>query len=386
MVFGKRAVSKEIRTVAIAGLGLSIAVSMPGGRLRSQNEQTVLINSTEESAEAVYKNIQVLKHTPADQIIPAMQFITYSLGVECSYCHMEGAFERDDRKEKLSARKMIQMMLTIDDASFQGRREVTCYTCHRGSTHPLATPTITDAGTVAPAEASYEGDESRPAPMGAPLPEKIFASCVDSLGGASAISKLVSRVEKGTIQFGGKQFPIQIVSIEPGRRITSIRLPDGESVSAYDRNSGWTYSTNGSERRSVLDIPAPELDSARFETDLQFPLHTMNLLSKVRTERQEKVNDQDVYVVSGFSGQGRVVDLYFDGRAGLLVRMVRYVKTALGRFPVQIDYADYRTLGDVKIPFRRVVSRPGSRFTIQIEEARDNVPVDDDQFLRPVEK
>ena len=39
-------------------------------------------------AEQQYKNIKVLKGIPADQVIPAMEFITASLGVECEFCHV----------------------------------------------------------------------------------------------------------------------------------------------------------------------------------------------------------------------------------------------------------------------------------------------------------
>src|SRR5438445_12565168 len=100
----------------------------------------------ERSAVEAYQNIQVLKEIPADQLIPAMQFITYSLGVECSFCHLEGTPEKDDKKPKQMARKMMQMMFAINQQNFEGTREVTCYSCHRGSSHPLATPIIADAG------------------------------------------------------------------------------------------------------------------------------------------------------------------------------------------------------------------------------------------------
>ena len=43
------------------------------------------------------------------------------------------------------------------------------------------------------------------------------------------------------------------------------------------------------------------------------------------------------------------VRLYFDTKTGLLVRMVRYANTAVGRNPTQIDYADYREVDGVKI-------------------------------------
>ena len=52
----------------------------------------------------------MLKDIPADQLIPAMQFITASLGVECEFCHVQGAFEKDDKKPKQTARKMMEMM------------------------------------------------------------------------------------------------------------------------------------------------------------------------------------------------------------------------------------------------------------------------------------
>jgi hypothetical protein len=36
----------------------------------------------------------------------------------------------------------------------------------------------------------------------------------------------------------------------------------------------------------------------------------------------------------------------------LLLRMVRYAKSPIGRVPTLIDYADYRDVGGVKMPIR----------------------------------
>src|SRR5579884_2103364 len=65
-------------------------------------------------AEEQFKNIQALKGTPADQLFPAMQFITASLGVDCEFCHVQGKFESDDKRTKLTARKMIAMTLALN--------------------------------------------------------------------------------------------------------------------------------------------------------------------------------------------------------------------------------------------------------------------------------
>jgi hypothetical protein len=72
-----------------------------------------------------------------------------------------------------------------------------------------------------------------------------------------------------------------------------------------------------------------------------------------------------------------------DKESGLLLRLVRYAETPLGRNPTQIDYADYRDANGVKTPFRWMLARPGNRFTIQVEQLQQNVAVDDSKFSPP---
>jgi len=82
---------------------------------RAQNPpQASTLAAAPKTASQQFKNIQVLKDVPADQLIPAMQFITASLGVDCEYCHVEKAFDKDDKKPKVMARKMMEMMITIN--------------------------------------------------------------------------------------------------------------------------------------------------------------------------------------------------------------------------------------------------------------------------------
>jgi outer membrane lipoprotein-sorting protein len=69
-----------------------------------------------------------------------------------------------------------------------------------------------------------------------------------------------------------------------------------------------------------------------------------------------------------------------------LLRLVRYAETPLGRNPTQIDYADYRESGGVKVPFRWTLARPGNRFTIQITDVKQNVAIDDSKFAPPPPK
>src|SRR5208283_5558191 len=137
-------------------------------------DQTAKKASTSESqnnAEDVFKNIKVLKGIPSEQLVPAMEFMASSLGVECSFCHVEGHFEKDDKKKKKTAREMMQMMFAVNASTFDNRREVTCYSCHRGSPKPVATPFV-DAGMQSGPELS--GSETQTLPTNLPTANQLI--------------------------------------------------------------------------------------------------------------------------------------------------------------------------------------------------------------------
>jgi hypothetical protein len=91
-------------------------------------------SSKEERAEHKYKNIQLLKGIPAERLMNVMFAFKSSLNVDCDFCHIKDAFEKDDKPMKQIARKMIKRMNEINADGAGGR--VTCYTCHRGQRKP----------------------------------------------------------------------------------------------------------------------------------------------------------------------------------------------------------------------------------------------------------
>jgi photosynthetic reaction center cytochrome c subunit len=329
-------------------------------------------------AEEQYKNIQVLKGIPADQVIPGMQFIAASLGVECQFCHVQDEFEKDDKKPKLTARKMMTMMFAINKDNFEGHREVTCYSCHRGSIDPVGTPLVmTDDTKLVMGEAnkveSAEGKENGPSA------DQLFEKYMKAVGGAGAIETVTSRVMKGTISFGDRNVPIDIYSKDPDKRISFTHTPDGDSVTAFDGHEGWL----GVPGRPVREMHGPDIDGASMDADLHFAAHLKEMFSEAQVRGTEKVGDLDAYVVIGRREGKPPLRLYFDEKSGLLVRLVRYGETPFGRLPTQIDYADYRDAGGVKIPFRWTLARTSGRFTIQLTDVKENAPVDDAKFAKP---
>jgi hypothetical protein len=91
-------------------------------------------------AEQVFKNVQSLKGVPAGRWTMIMTMFTKALGVDCNHCHVPGAFEKDDKPAKLTARKMLSLTGSISREIYKGPTPVSCYTCHRGSTKPVSVP------------------------------------------------------------------------------------------------------------------------------------------------------------------------------------------------------------------------------------------------------
>ena len=102
----------------------------------------------------------------AERLRATMVGFARSLGVRCTFCHVgaEGAplssldFVSDDNPHKDIARGMIRMAQRLNEtdlpaligASQQPR--VTCFTCHRGSSHPERVPPPPPGAAAPPAQ------------------------------------------------------------------------------------------------------------------------------------------------------------------------------------------------------------------------------------------
>ncbi len=363
------------RTVALGSVAILAAYAFVASGVSAQSGAA---EPAPKKAEEQFKNIQVLKGVPAEQIFPTMQFITASLGVECDFCHVQGAFEKDDKKNKQTARKMMEMMFAINADNFDRHREVTCNTCHRGSPKPVAIPALMTAEST-PAMGEPEKAEGEAKESAGPAAAQLIDKYVQASGGAAAIDKVTSRVMKGTIEFGGKSLPIDIYSKDPDKRISFTHFPEGDSVTAFNGHEGWLGMTG----RPVREMHGGDVEGAAIDADLHLATHLKSMFSEFKRQGTEKVGDHEAYVVVGEREGKPPVRLYFDEQTGLLVRMLRFGDTALGLLPTQIDYEDYRDAGGVKIPYRWTLARPSGRFTIQVSDVKDNVPVDDAKFVKP---
>jgi photosynthetic reaction center cytochrome c subunit len=335
-------------------------------------------------AENVFKNIQVLKGIPVDDFMDTMGIMSAALGWDCSECHLGAGTDtvkwEADTEKKRTARRMTLMVAAINRTNFGNRQVVTCWTCHRGRDIPVTMPTIDRVY----GEALLEADEVvRQSAQSGPSADQILDRYLQALGGVEPLTKVTSFVATGKSEgfrgFGGGG-TVQIFAKAPDQRATIIKFDASigrqDAIRTFDGRRGWVSAPLAVVPQYVLG--GSELDGARLDAQLSFPAHIKKALTQLRVGPPDYIDDREVDVVQGNGTRGLVATLYFDKQSGLLVRMVRFGTSPIGRAPTQVDFADYRDVpgAGIKMPFRWTFGWLNGRDTFELQDVRVNVPVD----------
>ena len=337
------------------------------------------------TAEQFFKNIKVLNGTPADEVIESMHQIRAALGVDCEFCHDDPDRATDTKKPKETARDMMRMVMDINKNNFRGQQEVTCYTCHRGSTAPMTTVPL-------PAVEKEEEAEAK----GLPSVDQIVTKYVQALGGEQALRKVTSRVITGT-QFiptgpgGLVPVPAMIERSQkaPNMIVNVYRTPTYTISDGFDGTKAWTQDLRG----RVAEPGATDQMRAKREADFYLPLDLKQAYTQMQVQGVANVNGHDAYIVIARPQGDRAERLYFDVQTGLLVRKWSALPTPVGDAPYQVDYEDYRDTGSgVKFPYLITMNpanprtEPSTTATIRVTKVQDNAPLDSSKFAKPESK
>jgi photosynthetic reaction center cytochrome c subunit len=65
------------------------------------------------------------------------------------------------------------------------------------------------------------------------------------------------------------------------------------------------------------------------------------------------------------------------------LRELRFGSSPIGRVPTQIDFADYRDVNGIKLPFHITYAWLGGRDSIVLREITLNAPIDEAKFGKP---
>jgi len=343
-----------------------------------------------QTAGEAFKNVttSTLKGLTVSDFLGSMGVMAAALGYDCADCHIAAGTDKVnwefDTPKKKTARRMVEMVAGINRTNFAGVQMVTCWTCHHGRFQPsttigldalYGTPNEEKSDIVAPGE-------------GQPSATQILDKYIQALGGAQRLAGLTSYIATGSSLGyeglgGGGSF--QIFAKAPNQRTTLITFKDhperGNNTRVYNGSAGWIKSPRG--LFPEFELNGSDLEGAKLDAQMSFPGQIKQVLGNWRVGSPDSIGDKEVQVVQGSGPRGLLATLYFDKQSGLLLRVVRYTPSPIGRVPIQMDYSDYRDVGGIKFPFKYTFSWLDGRDSFQLSDVKTNVPVDAAKFAKP---
>ena len=340
-------------------------------------------------AEEAFKNIQVLRGIPVDEFMDTMGMFSASLSLNCVDCHAAGADSSgtwdtfaDETPLKRTTRRMVAMVNALNKANFGGAARVTCWTCHRGDQRPKNVPSLAVQYSEPASDPNDVEIQPRGIP-GAPSADQVFDKYFQAIGGAQRVAGLTSYTAKGTyagFETAMAKVPVEIFARAPNLRATFVHNPLGESTRTYDGSAGWIASPD--RPVPLLPLTGGNLTGARIDALATFPAQIRQVFGTWRVG-QTFIDDLDVWMLEGTAAGQPPVKLFFDKESGLLVRLAHFGDTAVGRVPVQIDFADYRDVNGVKVPFNWITTWTTGQATTELTDVQLNVAIDAAKFARP---
>jgi len=279
----------------------------------------------DQPAEKVFKNIVSFKGSKASDVIPAMQFMSASLGVKCDFCHTEDRAS-DEKRPKGTAREMIAMQRDINEKHFEGRNVITCASCHNGHTHPLAVPPV-------------PGAEVRPRRSADVKAADVLAAYAKAVGGDPG--KPISAVSlSGTVTREGAKSELNAVYNGTSYVVTT-KGPKGEMKEGFNGQAAFF---------GTMNVPVQYFGMHIREQAYMVSPDALPALDNP-TGGTATIDGKDMLVVTGkLATETTRASYYFDKTTGLLVRASFSYPTVLGSIMQINDYSDYKKVDGVELP------------------------------------
>jgi hypothetical protein len=352
-----------------------------------------------------YKNIQVLTDVPAAQLDDTMQFFMAATGISCAGCHVRDqatgqfSYDLDTQRSKQTARRMIQLVKTVNAGDFGAR--INCATCQQGRNQPAglqpALPLTPDqiaalaSRAGGPGSGASTGAAGRPggapgatAPAAPPL-DDVIAKYVTATGGQAAIEKMTSIVISGTLINRANQstgFTIE----QKGTKYRESTDGPQATTWGFDGTSGWVQGGP-----LVVDISGFRLQQAIKLNDLGRPVQLKTRYTNLTSGRPTRLpastptgTPVDVNLIQGNTADNVTERLYIDASSGLLLRRQIITRTPLnGSLTETVDYSDYKPVAGVMMPFTIKRTNWNTLDTLTVVDVKPGAQIDDARFAKP---
>ena len=227
---------------------------------------------------------------------------------------------------------------------------------------------------------------TQPEPTASPTPteqakiDQILQRYEDAVGGKAAIDSITSYRLKGTFTLAGMTGKVQVWRKDPHKYVTVMEFPRiGTLKKGFDGETHWFQTPGGTfTEKSQEEIAKLERDTAAYSS-----AKIRGLFDSMKLEPKARLNGRDMHVIEGKPLKGPAEKLFFDVENGLLVRWDMARRESNRTIFVKVHLDDYREVGGVKAAFKARFAFEQFTFTVQVDEAEPNLPLDDAMFRKP---
>ena len=214
--------------------------------------------------------------------------------------------------------------------------------------------------------------------------DEVINKYVAFTGGEKQWKSVKSIITSGEYSYGGVAFPFKAYSKAPNQYKFVVTLNGKYYAQAFDGKSGWKIDVfNGETVPALLTGKAALAMANEADVDLEDALiDYKNKGHQASMDGKDSVQEKLCFKIKFIRKNGETETCYFEEKTAELVMKKAVAKNPeLGGAILTILYSDYRTVNNIKIPFKTIAKTEDQTIlTININKAEINTTIDDKEF------
>jgi zinc protease len=206
----------------------------------------------------------------------------------------------------------------------------------------------------------------------------IIEGYLNAIGGRAEISKVKSYKANFTMNAMGQTLTGSDIKLAPNKHYTEIAMGEMKVMqSVFDGTKG--YQAQMGQKK---DLEGDELKEAQDDRGVISQLFYLSNDHQLSYLGLGKSGGEDAYKLKVTKPSGKVVVEYYATKTGLLIKEERTLQAGESEMMLSTDYADYKKVGAILLPFKITQSAGEQEFGMEITDIKLNEGVTDADFQK----